>query len=190
MYYRARWYDAQQGRFLTEDPAASNDEINLYRYVSNNPISFVDPTGEWLQILGGALIGGGIDLTVQLIQNGGRIKCVDWGSVGISAGLGAAFAGLGPAGAVFGRGGAKAAQYGFEESPGLLNRTRSVRLGWSRNNKTDLQEFGFHGGSGKTRWHKTVPLLPDGTFRKEFTVGGGALGGALGAGGGNDCECK
>jgi len=47
-YYRARYYDPQQGRFLVEDPLGPKKEgPNLYRYVSNNPIVNVDPLGKY-----------------------------------------------------------------------------------------------------------------------------------------------
>ena len=42
-YFNARWYDAELGRFTTEDPA--RDGLNWYVYVRNNPLRFVDPTG-------------------------------------------------------------------------------------------------------------------------------------------------
>ena len=42
-YFNARWYDADLGRFTTEDPA--RDGVNWYIYVSNNPLRFVDPSG-------------------------------------------------------------------------------------------------------------------------------------------------
>lgn len=45
-YYRARYYDAKIGRFLSEDPLHWLDKPNLYPYVGSDPISFVDPTGE------------------------------------------------------------------------------------------------------------------------------------------------
>jgi RHS repeat-associated protein len=46
MYYRARWYDPQQGRFLSMDPLGfSGGDVNLYAYVLNNPANFRDPTG-------------------------------------------------------------------------------------------------------------------------------------------------
>jgi len=45
MYYRARWYDPTQGRFITEDPIGFEGGLNLYAYVENNPINFTDPFG-------------------------------------------------------------------------------------------------------------------------------------------------
>ncbi len=42
-YFNARWYDAELGRFTTEDPA--RDGLNWYVYVRNNPLRYVDPTG-------------------------------------------------------------------------------------------------------------------------------------------------
>jgi RHS repeat-associated protein len=44
-YYRARWFDPSQGRFLREDPIGFQSGLNLYRYVSNNPVSRNDPLG-------------------------------------------------------------------------------------------------------------------------------------------------
>jgi RHS repeat-associated protein len=45
LYYRARWYDSQQGRFLSEDPAGLSVGLNLYSYANNNPTFFNDPFG-------------------------------------------------------------------------------------------------------------------------------------------------
>lgn len=45
MYYRARWYDPQLGRFLSEDPIGLDGGMNMYSYVGNNPINFNDPSG-------------------------------------------------------------------------------------------------------------------------------------------------
>lgn len=45
LYYRARWYDPDQGRFLSEDPTGLEGGLNLYSYAGNNPILFNDPFG-------------------------------------------------------------------------------------------------------------------------------------------------
>ena len=42
-YFNARFYDAEIGRFITEDPA--QDGLNWYGYCNDNPLKFVDPTG-------------------------------------------------------------------------------------------------------------------------------------------------
>jgi RHS repeat-associated protein len=44
-YYRNRWYDPQEGRFISEDPIGLGGGINLYAYVENNPLKFIDPMG-------------------------------------------------------------------------------------------------------------------------------------------------
>jgi len=43
IYLRNRYYDPSIGRFITEDPA--RDGLNWYVYCGNNPIMFVDPSG-------------------------------------------------------------------------------------------------------------------------------------------------
>jgi RHS repeat-associated protein len=46
VYYRARFYDPQIGRFTSEDPIGfAGGDVNLYGYVWNNPLSFIDPFG-------------------------------------------------------------------------------------------------------------------------------------------------
>jgi RHS repeat-associated protein len=44
-YYRARYYEPAIGRFIQPDPIGYSVGLNLYGYVGNNPISFVDPLG-------------------------------------------------------------------------------------------------------------------------------------------------
>jgi len=59
-YMRARYYDPVVGRFISEDPMGfDGGDVNLYVYGSNNPVLLVDPSGEFLTILGGA-VGGGL----------------------------------------------------------------------------------------------------------------------------------
>jgi RHS repeat-associated protein len=47
-YCRNRYYDPVTGRWVNQDPA-QHDEVNTYRYVGNNPVNALDPSG-----LGGA----------------------------------------------------------------------------------------------------------------------------------------
>lgn len=45
-YYRARYYDPQNGRFLSSDPIGlESGDTNLYRYVFNNSVKLSDPSG-------------------------------------------------------------------------------------------------------------------------------------------------
>jgi RHS repeat-associated protein len=44
--YRNRVYSPDLGRFLQTDPIRfSVGDVNLYRYVSNNPVNLIDPDG-------------------------------------------------------------------------------------------------------------------------------------------------
>lgn len=45
-YYRKRYYDPMEGRFVSKDPIGFRGGINLYGYVYNNPIILTDPYGE------------------------------------------------------------------------------------------------------------------------------------------------
>jgi len=55
-YYRARYYNPQTGRFISEDPIGfDSGDINLYRYVGGNPLGSVDPLGLYDIFIGGAM---------------------------------------------------------------------------------------------------------------------------------------
>ncbi|MEL7079104.1 MAG: RHS repeat-associated core domain-containing protein [Cyanobacteria bacterium J06582_2] len=45
-YNRARYYDPNAGRFISEDPISfAAGDSNIYRYVGNNPLFYLDPSG-------------------------------------------------------------------------------------------------------------------------------------------------
>ncbi|MDP6658102.1 MAG: RHS repeat-associated core domain-containing protein, partial [Nitrospinaceae bacterium] len=59
-YLRARYLDVATGRFLSKDPFAGDMMTPItfhpYIYAGNNPISNVDPSGEFFNLIG-LLIG-------------------------------------------------------------------------------------------------------------------------------------
>lgn len=66
-YYRARHYSSTTGRFLQRDPLGYVDGMNLYAYVGNNGINWVDPYGlfEWGTF--GATILENVAITVGVV---------------------------------------------------------------------------------------------------------------------------
>jgi len=42
---RARYYDPDLGRFLSEDPIGISGGLNLYAYAGNDPVNLWDPSG-------------------------------------------------------------------------------------------------------------------------------------------------
>ena len=60
MDYRSRWYDPGLGRFLTVDSIGfAGGDTNLYRYVHNNPLGAIDPTGHMGAVARNLLLAGG-----------------------------------------------------------------------------------------------------------------------------------
>lgn len=46
-FYRARYYDAEVGRFTQKDSLGCGTlDTNLYRYVDSNPVNTIDPSGQ------------------------------------------------------------------------------------------------------------------------------------------------
>jgi hypothetical protein len=58
-YYRARFYDGNLGRFISEDPIGfAGGDINLYGYVRNNPAMMRDPSGKIPPVIGVIVVVG------------------------------------------------------------------------------------------------------------------------------------
>jgi RHS repeat-associated protein len=59
MYYRARYYLPGCARFISEDPIGwASGQTNSYAYVGGSPTNFTDPSGEFLNVVIGGLVGG------------------------------------------------------------------------------------------------------------------------------------
>jgi len=96
-FYRARYYSPTMGRFISQDPIGLKAGQNYYAYCANNPLNATDPSGQFIWVIVGAAIGGGVDLGLQLWHNGGDIHNVNWVNVGVSAAMGATGVGVGEA---------------------------------------------------------------------------------------------
>ncbi len=115
LYYRARFYDSEVGRFIGEDPIGFHGrDINFYAYVKNRPLLMIDPSGlrrcnpivggivgGLLGAIGGAGTGAGIGAGAAATVGalGGTLVIPGFGTIaGGGVGLGAGAS----AGAYFG----------------------------------------------------------------------------------------
>jgi RHS repeat-associated protein len=87
LYYdNARWYDATNSVFISQDPIGFNDGgTNLAMYCWNNPTNGTDPSGMfgWMNVWGFAKVVGGVAVTVGGVVGG---AATSWSGVGIVAG--------------------------------------------------------------------------------------------------------
>jgi RHS repeat-associated protein len=188
-YYRSRDYDTALHRFVSEDPIGfGGGDANLYAYVSNDPQNAVDPTGElaWLAALpwwgapvAGGLIGGAVDVGMQLLGNGGKLNCVSKTEAGVAAVVGAALGGLSPGGPLLG-----APRLGAPKWIGNINVGRGWLFGWSRHKNRFWPSLRPPTVKGRDRPHHDVPWPVDQALNLEFGSGGGAIGG-MGVAGAN-----
>lgn len=88
-YYGARYYNPAIGRFVSQDTWDGDikdpQTLNKYSYVRNNPLRYVDPTGNFIlevtqDPLGGQLPSNTICLGCDGIQN--DYKAVNYGKIG------------------------------------------------------------------------------------------------------------
>ena len=77
LYFGARYYDPELGRFITADPTIQHpfdpQDLNRYSYCRNNPVNYIDPTGygwnfwNWLASFFAGVVGA-----VVTIATGGN----------------------------------------------------------------------------------------------------------------------
>ncbi|MDC8448224.1 MAG: hypothetical protein LV473_07690, partial [Nitrospira sp.] len=94
--YRARYYQPQFQRFISEDPIGfAGGDTNLYAYAQNNPLSYNDPSGYCPWCLVGAALGATLNVGSQLAANGGNLGAINISQVGLAAASGFLGGGLG-----------------------------------------------------------------------------------------------
>ena len=99
-YLGSRYYNSTWGRFVNADSesliTASPDSAiwdkNLYTYCDSNPVTREDKSGQFWNIIAGAITGGGLELVRQLLSG----NEVNWAKVGVSAISGGLTAAVGP----------------------------------------------------------------------------------------------
>ncbi|WP_409846789.1 RHS repeat domain-containing protein [Roseateles asaccharophilus] len=193
-YYRARFYDPQLKRFLSEDPIGLAGGGNVYVYVEGDPLSFTDPTGEFIP----QLIGFGIGVGLEYLTN----PCASAGDLLLAGGLGALGGGLSKA--AFLRLGAKSRtrDTGLEWSHSIARRTVD-RYTSGALNKALNQRGGLNGSWRTPASHARhdpsrhvpgvdpLPLPLRALDRIPDWLKGTGVGGGVGAAvAGSDCACR
>ncbi|MFA4889909.1 MAG: RHS repeat-associated core domain-containing protein, partial [Candidatus Omnitrophota bacterium] len=102
-FYGARYYDPQLGRFISADTIVQSpydpQSLNRYSYCRNNPINYVDPTGNWwfipfiIAAIKGAIVGAVIGAAVAAVTGQNILQGMLTGAIS-----GAIFGGVGSLG--------------------------------------------------------------------------------------------
>jgi uncharacterized protein RhaS with RHS repeats len=122
-----RDYDPKAGRWTCKDPLGLGDGTNVYTYVGNDPVTFVDPTGEFAQILFGGLTGAAFEALLQLLmQQNDPCHEFDWSAVGEAALIGAATGGIGEIANAL-----KAAKRVTQAAEGIFTKTGTKIVGFT-----------------------------------------------------------
>jgi RHS repeat-associated protein len=85
IYFRARWYDPETGRWLSKDPIGIAGGLNQYVFVDNSPVNFVDPSGLLVQIHSRDVNGtGGLGAHTYVTVTDSTGTVNTWGSYNIN----------------------------------------------------------------------------------------------------------
>ncbi len=84
IYFGERYYDPATLCWLTQDPIEDGDGPNLYAYVHNNPLLFVDPNGCWAKDFLNSGWGKAATIFAEVAL---AATVVGWGVTGIAEGF-------------------------------------------------------------------------------------------------------
>ncbi len=95
-YLQSRYYDPNIGRFINADAAEYSEmaayglnDTNLFVYCRNNPVSYADKDGEWINVVIGAVVGGVISAAITAYTSYKETGEVDVAATLVSATMGA-----------------------------------------------------------------------------------------------------
>jgi RHS repeat-associated protein len=99
-YMRFRWYSPQIKRFLSPDAVFGDTgqpgTLNLYSYAGNNPVTRADASGQFWNVIGGAIAGIVVGVIAQAasdIITGKKPQWEDYAAAAIGGAVGGAIAG-------------------------------------------------------------------------------------------------
>lgn len=175
--FGARDYDPETGRWTSKDPILfAGGDTNLYGYVLNDPINFIDPTGLW----GFGIIGGGsVEAGVGIIGAGATGSVgggvFGGGSQGVNVGgfaSGGAFAG--------GPGYGASAPTCQDTNNGVVGAFAGVGAGGFATNATSPGDlagytptYSFNVGVGPVKFSGQYGRSSNGTWLGSITIGPG-----------------
>ena len=131
-YLRARWYDTELGRFISEDSYLGTQENplsrNRYIYTHNNPVNYVDPSGHIVlsTLIAGAVIAGiGVGIISGVVSDDWRVGVVAGATTAVGIVTAGAAAGYLAAGAGMAALGGTALTFGQSMAVGGLSAAAS-----------------------------------------------------------------
>ena len=101
-YLQSRYYDSEICRFINADIYPTTGQgitgSNMFAYCGNNPVSRKDNSGEFWNVVIGAVVGAALsaasELASQVINHVVTGEKIDWGDVATSAAGGAVYGGI------------------------------------------------------------------------------------------------
>ena len=146
--FHARTYDAQTGRFMQNDPVFTDrvgyDSYDTYQYVNENPVNFVDPSGEsWLS---NATKGKWVSNLAQTLMFGAPTTALGLAATGLNVGLGAVKSAIngGPGPKMYYRDGAIITEGGLIGSGGGLSLGGFINVSTDADEATIRHELAHH----------------------------------------------